>query len=562
MSRLSDIPVIYKFFISPIVAIVLLLVLGAILFGAYTSVQDSRARADQISESVDHLQVLMLGMAGGHADMMRTVSWRQSNVAAEQVEAAMQASLANITAAQAARESLGSFEDAELEALRAEMVALIDAYEKSAAGTMDAAITDPFIGSMMMTDTYYVYTDFVAAWQALMDAVRAAAVDTNQAAEQALATSVTVFQIAAALTVVLLIAVTLMIGREVARSTNALTERMKRLAEGDKAAPIDGTGRKDEIGAMARALVVFRDGMLKADELAAQKERENEAREQRATRLQTLTEEFDSRATKMLDEVAGQAAHLKQTANALLETAERAQQQALASASASEQSSASVEAVATSAEALAQAIHDIGRQVESSTELAGAMVKSTEASSREVSALADAAQKIGEVVQLITGIAEQTNLLALNATIEAARAGDAGRGFAIVASEVKNLADQTARATEDISAQVSGIQGATGKTVSAIETIRDGIQRVSTITAEISQAVQQQDSATREISQNVQYASTSTNEMSALVSTMKDAATLTGESSTDLLSAAESLADDADQLKTFVHDFIRDVRVA
>ncbi|WP_299439475.1 methyl-accepting chemotaxis protein [uncultured Rhodospira sp.] len=539
-----------------------MLVLGAILFGAYTSVQDSRARADQISESVDHLQVLMLGMAGGHADMMRTVSWRQSNVAAEQVEAAMQASLANITAAQAARESLGSFEDAELEALRAEMVALIDAYEKSAAGTMDAAITDPFIGSMMMTDTYYVYTDFVAAWQALMDAVRAAAVDTNQAAEQALATSVTVFQIAAALTVVLLIAVTLMIGREVARSTNALTERMKRLAEGDKAAPIDGTGRKDEIGAMARALVVFRDGMLKADELAAQKERENEAREQRATRLQTLTEEFDSRATKMLDEVAGQAAHLKQTANALLETAERAQQQALASASASEQSSASVEAVATSAEALAQAIHDIGRQVESSTELAGAMVKSTEASSREVSALADAAQKIGEVVQLITGIAEQTNLLALNATIEAARAGDAGRGFAIVASEVKNLADQTARATEDISAQVSGIQGATGKTVSAIETIRDGIQRVSTITAEISQAVQQQDSATREISQNVQYASTSTNEMSALVSTMKDAATLTGESSTDLLSAAESLADDADQLKTFVHDFIRDVRVA
>jgi len=562
MSRLSDIPVIYKFFISPIVAIVLLLVLGAILFGAYTSVQDSRARADQIAESVDHLQVLMLGMAGGHADMMRTVSWRQSNVAAEQVEAAMQASLANITAAQAARESLGSFDNAELEALKTEMVALIDAYEKSAAATMDAAIIDPFIGSMMMTDTYYVYTDFVAAWQELMDAVRAMAVDTNQAAEQALATSVTVFQIAAALTVVLLIGVTLMIGREVVRSTNALTERMERLAEGDKAASIDGTGRKDEIGAMARALVVFRDGMLKADELAAQKERENEAREQRAVRLQTLTEEFDARATRMLDEVAGQAAHLKQTANALLETAERAQQQALASASASEQSSASVEAVATSAEALAQAIHDIGRQVESSTELAGAMVTSTEASSREVSALAEAAQKIGEVVQLITGIAEQTNLLALNATIEAARAGDAGRGFAIVASEVKNLADQTARATEDISAQVSGIQGATGKTVSAIETIRDGIQRVSTITAEISQAVQQQDSATREISQNVQYASTSTNEMSALVSTMKDAATLTGESSTDLLSAAESLADDAEQLKTFVHDFIRDVRVA
>ena len=179
-----------------------------------------------------------------------------------------------------------------------------------------------------------------------------------------------------------------------------------------------------------------------------------------------------------------------------------------------------------------------------------------------VEGLSEAARKIGEVLQLINDIAEQTNLLALNATIEAARAGEAGKGFAVVASEVKNLANQTAKATESISGHISGIQTATGSAVGAIQGIGAIITQVSEITSAIAGAVDEQSAATREIAQNVQQAATGTSEVNTNIAGVSEAANDTGAASTQVLSTAGDLARQAELLRSEVDTFLVGVRAA
>jgi methyl-accepting chemotaxis protein len=168
-------------------------------------------------------------------------------------------------------------------------------------------------------------------------------------------------------------------------------------------------------------------------------------------------------------------------------------------------------------------IDEIGRQTSRSTAVAGQAVAQTDQTSTVVQGLAESGRKIGDVVKLIQDIAGQTNLLALNATIEAARAGDAGRGFAVVASEVKSLATQTAKATEEITVQVSAVQSATDEAVSSIKAISQTINQINAITTAIATAVEQQGAATREISRSVQDAADGTQSVSVNIAGVEEA---------------------------------------
>ena len=176
--------------------------------------------------------------------------------------------------------------------------------------------------------------------------------------------------------------------------------------------------------------------------------------------------------------------------------------------------------------------------------------------------LSHAAQEIGGVVKLITAIAEQTNLLALNATIEAARAGDAGRGFAIVAAEVKSLSSQTAKATDEIPSHIAGMQEATQESVAAIKEIGETIGQISTIASAIATAVSQQSSATREIAQNVQSVAQGTQEVAGNINKVNQGAAETGSASAEVLNSAKALSAESSRLRAELDRFMANIRAA
>jgi methyl-accepting chemotaxis protein len=359
------------------------------------------------------------------------------------------------------------------------------------------------------------------------------------------------------------VALAWLIGRGISRPVVRMCAAMRALAGGDSAVDIPGVGRKDEIGEMAGAVQVFKDSMNEAERLRAEQEGQKaRAEQERRQAMMKLADSFESGVKGIVSAVAKQSTEMQASAQAMTHTAEQATQRASAVAAAVEQASANVQTVASSAEELSVSVLEISRQVQESSIISGQAVSEAERTNAIVDGLNKTAQHIGEVVQLIESIAGQTNLLALNATIEAARAGDAGKGFAVVASEVKSLAGQTAKATDEIKAQITEIQGATGQTVEAIRAIGDTIRRMNEIATMIASAVEQQGAATREIAGNVQQAAQGTGDIANNIGGVSRAANETGAAAVQVLSAAGELSKQSETLRHDVDAFLATVRAA
>jgi methyl-accepting chemotaxis protein len=222
---------------------------------------------------------------------------------------------------------------------------------------------------------------------------------------------------------------------------------------------------------------------------------------------------------------------------------------------ATEQVNRNLQTVATGAEEMSSTIQDIAKNATESARVAGEAVKTAENTNRTVSKLGVSSAEIGQVIKVITSIAQQTNLLALNATIEAARAGEAGKGFAVVANEVKELAKQTAKATEDISQKIAAIQSDTKGAVDAIATIGAVINQISDISATIASAVEEQSATTNEMARNVTEAAKGSTAITQNIAGVSEAAQGTSSSAHESMKAAQQLAHMSTQLRGLIDQF-------
>jgi methyl-accepting chemotaxis protein len=354
-----------------------------------------------------------------------------------------------------------------------------------------------------------------------------------------------------------------LLGRSIVNPINAMTLAMRKISQGDTSTSVPALERADEVGAMAQSVQVFKDNMIDTERLRGEQEAmKAQADTDKKLFLNKMADEFERGVRTSLDSLTGAASDMRTTSKGMSSTASEASQQATSVAAVAEQASANVQTVAAATEELSSSVSEIGRQVTQSTEIAGQAVAEANRTNVTVQGLSAAAAKIGDVVKLISDIASQTNLLALNATIEAARAGEAGRGFAVVANEVKSLASQTAKATDEISAQVGAMQNVTTEAVEAIEGIGRTIGAINEITSAISIAVEQQGSATQEIARNVQEAALGTGQVSSNIAAVNQAAEKTGSASNGVLASAEQLSTQAATLRTDVDRFLANIRAA
>jgi methyl-accepting chemotaxis protein len=304
----------------------------------------------------------------------------------------------------------------------------------------------------------------------------------------------------------------------------------------------------------ARAKIV---AAVEAEEVA-----QRQAAETKHTLMLDLSARFEASVGNIVAGVGTAATELQSTSQAMAATAEETTRQSTTVAAASDEANRNVQTVGAATEQLTASIANISQQVTRATTMIKDSVKQTAMSNEQVRGLTAAAEKIGDVVKIISGIAAQTNLLALNATIEAARAGDAGKGFAVVASEVKALATQTAKATEEIAAQIRAIQDSTQSSAQLIRGIAATIGLVDETTAAIAVAIEEQSTATLEISRSVLQAALGTREVSAGISGVNEAAQQTGAASSEVLTAAGLLSRSSEALRVQVDTFLREVRAA
>ncbi len=354
----------------------------------------------------------------------------------------------------------------------------------------------------------------------------------------------------------------LVLRRTVLRPLGALRDAAQAMSEGRLADPVPGTGRPDEVGATARALEIFREASLAAKQAEAERAEEANRAIARSRDLERRIGAFEAEARRGFNEMAGAAGALDAAALQLSATAERGRTHSHEAVGAAEQTSASVQTVAAATEELSASISEVTRQMSDAARRARAAEAEVQQTEERVRGLSEAAARIGDAVRPIESIAGQTNLLALNATIEAARAGDAGKGFAVVAGEVKALAGQTARATEEIGAQVKAIRAATEGVVGAIGQIAAAVQEMGGMTAAVAGAAEEQTSATREITRRAAEMANGTQQVTNTLAALASGAGETDAAGSRVRESAAMLAERTTALRQQTDSFLAGLRAA
>lgn len=338
-----------------------------------------------------------------------------------------------------------------------------------------------------------------------------------------------------------------------------LMQMMKHLSTGNLSVNIPFVGRKDEMGNMAGILEFFRDALIQQKRKAEEEQRELARKEKESIFVQEKTKAFDIRSSEMIRMLMSASKDLNKTATQMISASSETIDASHIVNSGAKEANDNVQLVAAASHQLGASSNEIAHQISGVAQKASRASAEAETTSVQIGELNVLADSIGDVISAIKTIAEQTNLLALNATIEAARAGEAGKGFAVVADEVKKLASETAQKTVEIDERVARIQSAIRLTVDAVQRIIGDVKEIDHATGTVASAVEQQNAATAEIGRNVNAASSRTQEVFGNISEVMKNAEDTTEAALGLNKSAESLAVIAETFQVEVAGFIKEV---
>jgi methyl-accepting chemotaxis protein len=400
-------------------------------------------------------------------------------------------------------------------------------YVKAGTSLADAIIHNPSAAPGLLGPYLQLYKDLQGKIEETSDQLGKSAQEAELSATKKAAEATHAMFVMCGISLLLLLVVASRITLNITRGLDSFSERFQRMAETNDLTSRVDQDREDEIGKLGACLNLF---VEKVHDILTQIAQTAQDVSGASVDLSTASQQISANSA----ETSAQADVVSKAAQAV---------------------SQNLQTVATGADEMGSTIKEIAKNATEAAKVATSAVKVAEATTATVSKLGDSSTEIGQVIKVITSIAQQTNLLALNATIEAARAGEAGKGFAVVANEVKELAKETAKATEDISRKIEAIQTDTKAAVDAIASISGVIHQINDISSTIATAVEEQNATTNEMSRNVSEAANSSQEITSNIAGVAEAAEGTTRGATDTQKASQQLVETSAQLRRLVEQF-------
>jgi methyl-accepting chemotaxis protein len=487
-----------------------------------------------------------------HKTVAGAMSWRDGDKAISEAIAAIRQSWAQVARAQ------GSQAERSLAREYEALMAGLEPFTETILNAIRAKDKDR-LAAIAAKDLYPAIDPLTEKIDALIK-LHLKGVEQDIADAGALGYRASIVEIVIGVLVLLLVAAGfLIVSRVVTGPLLRIRDVMADLAGGNLEAKLPEGRFGREIAEMIKAVAVFHENALERSRLEQQARTERNKELERQKRIEALIQDFRGQIGTIRGTLETQLAGLQQSSGTLNEIAEKATDGASSAQDASREAFANVSVVGQAAGELTAASREISTQVHKAGECVTRAMEVARETDKDFSSLAHLANRIGDVVGIINSIAEQTNLLALNATIEAARAGEAGKGFAVVASEVKTLAGQTAKATEEISTQVTSIQSATQQAVLSIQTITAAVSEIEGRTMAIAAAVEEQEASTHEISRSIGLATEGSERVASNVSNVTHAVDRTHQEARRLGTTSVELSGVAGELSRSVEAFLTSV---